>query len=59
MYDSTAIEPVLFDLWFDYFYRLTWDELVEDSTKRNVKLPSDLNTIQLLQENHKANILIL
>ena len=54
MYDSTAIEPVLFDLWFDYFYRLTWDELVEDSTKRNVKLPSDLNTIQLLQEKSQS-----
>jgi hypothetical protein len=52
-YDSTSSVPGLFDRWYDYFYKLTWDEILNDSTKENVKLPGDPITIQLLNEDSK------
>jgi penicillin amidase len=52
-YDSTSRIPGLFDRWYDYFYKLTWDEILNDSTKENVKLPGDPITIQMLNEDSK------
>ncbi|MBK9223256.1 MAG: penicillin acylase family protein [Saprospiraceae bacterium] len=53
-YDSTKIEPVYFDVWFETLYKMVWDEINLDSTKKATALPSDETTIQFLKEkpNH-------
>lgn len=48
-YDSNRIEPVYFDVWFDIFYRMVWDELTLDSTKRAVAIPNDMSTIAFMK----------
>ncbi len=48
-YDSSGIEAVYFDVWFNYFHTLVWDELNMDSTKKFVAVPSDEATINCLR----------
>lgn len=50
-YDSTSREALVFDVWFDALYKNTWDELLQDTMKKNIKLPSDQSTIELLKNN--------
>ncbi len=48
-YDSAAIEPVYFDVWFGYFHKMVWDEILQDSTKKYIAIPSDEATINCLR----------
>ncbi|NOT37825.1 MAG: penicillin acylase family protein, partial [Saprospiraceae bacterium] len=50
-YDSNSIEAVYFEIWFQKFYNLTWDEITSDSLKKYVALPSEASTINLLKKN--------
>ncbi|MDQ3142000.1 MAG: penicillin acylase family protein [Bacteroidota bacterium] len=54
-YDSNKVAPVFFDLWFDGFHHLVWDEITKDSTKKNVAVPSDQTTIALMKKNSQLN----
>ncbi len=47
-YDSTTVQPVVFDLWFDFLHKLIWDELTFDSTRKATAVPSDQSTIRLM-----------
>ncbi len=48
-YDSTSQEAVYFDLWFAYFYKCLWDEILMDSTKRAIATPDDVASIRLMK----------
>lgn len=50
-YDSNSVAPVYFDLWSDYFHKLVWDEIYQDTTKKFVAVPNDQNTIELMKAN--------
>lgn len=54
-YDSNRIEPVYFDIWFQDVYKMIWDELLSDSTRKAVALPSDQTTIAFMKsKSHHA-----
>jgi penicillin amidase len=50
-YDSAAIQPVVFDLWFDYLHKLVWDEITLDTTRKAISVPSDQTTIHLMKNS--------
>ncbi len=50
-YDSTSREAVYFDLWFSYFYKCMWDEILTDSTKRATATPDDVASIRLMKSD--------
>jgi penicillin amidase len=48
-YDSNQMAPVYFDRWFDYFHDMVWDELLLDTTKKAVAVPTDQSTIAFMK----------
>jgi penicillin amidase len=53
-YEADSKPPVYFDIWFEYFYTLCWDEIYTDSTKTHVATPSDQTTISLMIKNRNS-----
>lgn len=50
-YDSSSIEAVRFDLWFNKFHRIFWDEITADSLMKYTQIPSERVTIQLMKDH--------
>lgn len=45
-YDSASVAPVYFELWFDRFYRMVWDELKTNGSI-SYALPNEWSTMEL------------
>lgn len=54
-YDSTSRSPVYFELWFDHFYKLVWDELTSDFTKMAIAYPNEMVVVDWLSKQ-PANV---
>lgn len=54
-YDSNSVAAIYFEIWFQTFYKLTWDEITSDSLQKYVALPSEPITIDLLKNNPGSN----
>lgn len=48
-YDSTSRSPVYFEIWFDYFNQMVWDELDPKTSKFTVALPNEMVLIDWLK----------
>lgn len=53
-YDSTASEAVYFDLWFDSYYSLLWDEISENKVNEYTAMPDELASIELLKRQDRS-----
>ncbi|HHS95882.1 MAG TPA: penicillin acylase family protein, partial [Phaeodactylibacter sp.] len=54
-YDAESTEAILFEEWFDYFYDMTWDEMIAAQKQKDILFPEEWRTIFLL-ENYPNNI---
>lgn len=50
-YDSTSVETVYFDVWFDALHHLMWDEITMDTSRKATAIPSEETTVTLMQTN--------
>ncbi len=48
-YDSTSIDAVKFELWFQEIYQMVWDEITADSLRKYTSTPSESTTIRLMK----------
>lgn len=46
-YDKHRIEPILFDAWYQRYYRKTWDELYQHAEGLQISTPEIWRTIEL------------
>lgn len=53
-YDSSSQAAVCFDLWFESFYSLLWDEISEHKVNEFTAMPDELASIELLKTNHQS-----
>lgn len=47
-YDSTSVDAVKFEIWFQELYQLVWDEITTDTLKKYTSLPSEATTVRLM-----------
>lgn len=50
-YDSSSIEATQFDIWFQEFYKLVWDEITQDTLRKYTSLPSEQTTINVMNSD--------
>ncbi|MFK8100894.1 MAG: penicillin acylase family protein, partial [Saprospiraceae bacterium] len=50
-YQKDQAAPILFKLWYDAFYELTWDEVISRGSRKEMLYPEDWRTIALLRDH--------
>ena len=50
-YDQNKVAPILFELWYNAFYKATWDEIYTLNENQTMLFPESWRTIALLEED--------
>lgn len=54
-YDREKLEPLYFELWFEEFYKMTWDELSEAEEGDKLLRPTEWRTCFILRDVPETN----
>jgi len=54
-YDREKLAPLYFELWFEEFYKMTWDEISESDDKNKLLYPTEWRTCFILRDVPETN----